>query len=124
MSLTTQFRQLLQKSEILVLPGIYDCLSAKIAQKIGFEAVFTSGYGISAATLGMPDYGFVTATEMLNSVGKIAESVNIPVIADMDTSSMFARKEKPLPVAVLKPEPTKNTRSPEDAGIHLGEGYY
>ncbi|MEO1802479.1 MAG: GIY-YIG nuclease family protein [Cyanobacteria bacterium J06629_2] len=37
---------------------------------------------------------------------------------------MFARKEKPLPVAVLKPEPTKNTRSPEDAGIHLGEGYY
>ena len=37
---------------------------------------------------------------------------------------MFARKEKPLPVAVLKPEPTKNTRSPEDDGIHLGEGYY
>ena len=37
---------------------------------------------------------------------------------------MFAPKEKPLPVAVLKPEPTKNTQLPEDAGIHLGEGYY
>ena len=37
---------------------------------------------------------------------------------------MFARKEKPLPVAVLKPEPTKNTQLTEDAGIHLGEGYY
>ena len=37
---------------------------------------------------------------------------------------MFARKEKPLPVAVPKPEPTKNTQLPEDAGIHLGEGYY
>ena len=37
---------------------------------------------------------------------------------------MFARKEKPLPVAVLKPEPTKNTQSLEDEGIHLGEGYW
>ena len=37
---------------------------------------------------------------------------------------MFAPKEKPLPVAVLKPESTKNTRSQEDDGIHLGEGYY
>ncbi len=85
MTVKKHFRQLLNDSKILVLPGIYDCLSAKIAQQIGFEAVFTSGYGISASTLGMPDYGFVTATEMLNSVGNIAAAVDIPVIADLDT---------------------------------------
>jgi methylisocitrate lyase len=85
MTVKNNFKQLLNESKILVLPGIYDCLSAKIAQQIGFEAVFTSGYGISASTLGMPDYGFVTATEMLNSVGHIAAAVDIPVIADLDT---------------------------------------
>ena len=80
-----QFRSLLQRPTPIVLPGVYDCLSAKIAQQVGFEAVFTSGFGIAAALLGRPDYGFVTATEMIESVGRMAAAIEIPLIADMDT---------------------------------------
>ena len=85
MSSSQKLRQLLARPEILVIPGIYDCLGAKIAEQLGFEVIATSGFGIAASTLGLPDYGFLTATEMLYSVGRIAQSVNIPLIADMDT---------------------------------------
>lgn len=80
-----QLRQLLKQPGILTLPGIYDCIGAKIAEQVGFSAVFTSGFGISGSTLGRPDYGFLTATEMLYSVGRITQSVNIPLVADIDT---------------------------------------
>ena len=80
-----KLRQLLERPEIIVIPGIYDCLGAKIAEKLGFQALATSGFGIAASTLGLPDYGFLTATEMLYSVGRISQSVNIPLIADCDT---------------------------------------
>ncbi|MBH8574905.1 oxaloacetate decarboxylase [Nostocaceae cyanobacterium CENA369] len=85
MSSGQKLRQLLARSEIIVIPGVYDCLSAKLAEQIGFEVVATSGFGIAASTLGLPDYGFLTATEMLYSVGRITQSVNIPLIADLDT---------------------------------------
>ena len=78
-------RRLLARPSILVIPGIYDCISAKLAEQSGFEVATTSGFGIAASTLGLPDYGFMTATEVLYSVGRIAQSVNIPIIADMDT---------------------------------------
>jgi methylisocitrate lyase len=80
-----KLRQILETSDILVLPGIYDCLGAKLVEEIGFPAAFTSGFGISATTLGLPDYGFLTATETLDRVGKIAQSTNIPIVADLDT---------------------------------------
>lgn len=79
------FRKLLAKPGILVLPGIFDCLSARLAQQAGFEAVFTSGYGISASYLGRPDFGLLTATETLDTTRRIIQSVNIPVVADLDT---------------------------------------
>ncbi|MBH8564747.1 oxaloacetate decarboxylase [Nostoc sp. CENA67] len=85
MSSRQKLRQLLARPEILVIPGVYDCLSAKLAEQIGFEVVATSGFGIAASVLGLPDYGFLTATEMLYSVGRITQSVNIPLIADLDT---------------------------------------
>lgn len=85
MSSGHRLRQILEQPGILVLPGIYDCLSAKIAEQVGFEVVFTSGFGISASTLGRPDYGFITATEMLYSVGRMAQSISIPLVADLDT---------------------------------------
>jgi methylisocitrate lyase len=78
-------REILAKSEILVLPGVYDCIGAKLVEQLGFPVVFTSGFGISGSTLGRPDYGFITATEMLWSVGRVAQSVNIPLVADIDT---------------------------------------
>lgn len=80
-----QLRQWLKRSEILVVPGVYDCLGAKLVEQLGFEVVATSGFGIAASTLGLPDYGFLTATEVLYSVGRIAQSVSIPLIADLDT---------------------------------------
>jgi methylisocitrate lyase len=85
MSSSQKLRQLLAKPEIIVIPGVYDCLSAKLAEKIGFDVVATSGFGIAASTLGLPDYGFLTATEMLYSVGRIAQSLSVPLIADLDT---------------------------------------
>lgn len=78
-------REILAEPGILVLPGVYDCIGAKLVEQLGFPVVFTSGFGISGSTLGQPDYGFLTATEMLWSVGRIAQSVNIPLVADIDT---------------------------------------
>jgi methylisocitrate lyase len=80
-----KLRDVLSKPGILVLPGVYDCIGARLVEQLGFPVVFTSGFGISGSTLGLPDYGFLTATEMLWSVGRIAKSVNIPLVADIDT---------------------------------------
>lgn len=85
MSSGQKLRQILERPGILVIPGVYDCLGAKLAEQLGFEVVATSGFGISASTLGLPDYGFLTASEVLYSVGRIAQSVSIPLIADLDT---------------------------------------
>ncbi len=78
-------RKRLSEPGIILSPGVYDCLSAKIAERTGFEVVLTSGFGISGSVLGYPDYGLLTATEMLNAAGNISQSVDIPLIADIDT---------------------------------------
>jgi len=78
-------RKRLSGPGIILSPGVYDCLSAKIAERTGFEVIFTSGFGISGSVLGYPDYGLLTATEMLNAAGNISKSVDIPLIADIDT---------------------------------------
>ncbi|MEZ4546514.1 MAG: oxaloacetate decarboxylase [Thermodesulfobacteriota bacterium] len=80
-----KLRAVLSGDGVLVLPGVHDCISARLAEAAGFEAAFTSGFGISASTLGRPDFGFLTATEMLASVSRIVSSVKIPVVADIDT---------------------------------------
>ncbi|MBD2295410.1 oxaloacetate decarboxylase [Anabaena sphaerica FACHB-251] len=85
MSTSQKLRELLARPEIIVIPGVYDCLSAKLVEQTGFEVAATSGFGIAASTLGLPDYGFLTATEMFYSVGRITQSINIPLIADCDT---------------------------------------
>jgi 2,3-dimethylmalate lyase len=76
---------LLDNSKPLVVPGIYDAIGAKIAQKVGFEAMFQTGYGTSATLLGMPDYGFIGATETTENARRICRSVSVPVIVDADT---------------------------------------
>jgi methylisocitrate lyase len=73
------------KNEILVLPGVYDALTAKIAERVGFDAMFQTGYGSAAALLGMPDYGFLNAGETIENATRIIRSVNSPVIVDIDT---------------------------------------
>ncbi|NHI03445.1 Carboxyvinyl-carboxyphosphonate phosphorylmutase [Candidatus Nitrosotalea sp. TS] len=73
------------KSKPLVFPGVYDAITARIAQKAGFEAMFQTGYGTSAALLGMPDYGFIGSTETIENARRICKSVSVPVIVDADT---------------------------------------
>jgi methylisocitrate lyase len=80
-----KLREILSRPYSLVVPGVYDCLSAKIAEKTGFEVIFTSGFGISASTLGLPDFGFLGESDMIGRVNQISKSVNIPVVADIDT---------------------------------------
>ena len=82
---TTRLKQLLKAKKLLVAPGAYDVLSAKIISKAGFEAVYMTGYGTSASVLGEPDVGLLTMSEMLKRAGDIANAVEVPVIADGDT---------------------------------------
>ncbi len=73
------------KSKPLVIPGVYDALGAKIVEKVGFEAMFQTGYGTSATLFGMPDYGFIGSTETVDNARRICRAVSIPVIVDVDT---------------------------------------
>jgi carboxyvinyl-carboxyphosphonate phosphorylmutase len=77
--------QLENKSKIIVLPGVFDALSARIAEQVGFEAMFHTGYGSSAALLGMPDFGFLNAGETVDNARRIIRAVSVPVLVDADT---------------------------------------
>jgi carboxyvinyl-carboxyphosphonate phosphorylmutase len=85
MKKTTQLRQLLSKKEIFVAPGAHDVLTAKIIEKVGFKAVYFTGYGQAASHLGTADIGLLTMTEMVARVRNFATALDIPVIADGDT---------------------------------------
>lgn len=84
MKMTTKLRELLAREEILVLPGAYDGLSARLVEQAGYSGVYMTGAG-TAATYGYPDYGLVTLTEMVDNAAIMARSVKLPVIADADT---------------------------------------
>ena len=77
--------QLENKNKIIVLPGVFDALSARIAEQVGFEAMFQTGYGSSAALLGMPDFGFLNAGETVDNARRIIRAVSVPVLVDADT---------------------------------------
>jgi len=82
----TSIRKLVyDKSKPLIFPGVYDAITARIAQKTGFQAIFQTGYGTSAALLGMPDYGFLGSTETIENARRICKAVSVPVIVDADT---------------------------------------
>ncbi len=77
--------QLEDKNKIIVLPGVFDALSARIAEQVGFEAMFQTGYGSAAALLGMPDFGFLNAGETVDNARRIIRAVDVPVLVDADT---------------------------------------
>jgi carboxyvinyl-carboxyphosphonate phosphorylmutase len=77
--------QLEDKNRIIVLPGVFDALSARIAEQVGFDAMFQTGYGSSAALLGMPDFGFLNAGETVDNARRIIRAVKVPVLVDADT---------------------------------------
>ncbi|MCA0930719.1 isocitrate lyase/PEP mutase family protein [Ruegeria profundi] len=75
----------LTKKEILVAPGVYDGLTAALAEKAGFEALYLSGAAVAYTRLGRPDIGLSTASEMADTMTLIADRVSLPVIIDADT---------------------------------------
>ena len=78
-------RKVLDQVGTLAFPGIYDTLSAKIAEQAGFPMGFVSGYSLAAATIGEPDFGLLTQTEVVERARAICASVSIPIIVDADT---------------------------------------
>ena len=77
------FREAMKRG-MVAAPGCYDCVTARAIERAGFDAVYMTGAG-TAASLGYPDYGLVTMTEMAENAGRIARAIKMPVIADADT---------------------------------------
>jgi len=80
-----RLRALLDSGEMIVAPGAFDPLAARLVEEAGFPAVYMTGFGTSAALIGRPDVGLLTMTEMAGNAGRIVDCVDIPVIADADT---------------------------------------
>ena len=78
-------RRLLDERGALVFPGVYDTLSAKVAERAGFPLAFISGYAVSATFIGQPDLGLLTQTEIVERARQICGAANIPILVDADT---------------------------------------
>jgi methylisocitrate lyase len=85
MKKTTRLRQLIEDKALLIMPGAYDVISARLVQQAGFQAIQASGANIVACHYGVPDYSLVSAREMAEHTGRIADSVDVPVMGDADT---------------------------------------
>lgn len=79
------FRRLIERPGLLVIPGAYDALSARIIDHLGFPAVYATGAGITNSFLAQPDLGLITMNELVRVVGNIVEAVSVPVVVDADT---------------------------------------
>ena len=80
----SRLRDLLASPQMIVAPFVFDCLQAKLAAAAGFDSVYMTGFGTSAAR-GYPDLGLLTMSEMVANARAIAQSVSVPVICDADT---------------------------------------
>jgi 2-methylisocitrate lyase-like PEP mutase family enzyme len=78
-------RELLGADEMVLAPGCYDALGARLVEEADFPALYMTGFGSSASRLGRPDVGLMTLPEMVDNARRIAQAVDIPVIADADT---------------------------------------
>ena len=85
MSPADRLRQLLAQPDVMVTPGCFDALSAKLIERAGFGATFMGGFAVSAARLGMPDTELISYAEMVDQGRNICGAVSIPVIGDGDT---------------------------------------
>ncbi|WP_312911681.1 isocitrate lyase/PEP mutase family protein [Natronosalvus caseinilyticus] len=84
MRYSTQLKERLEQDEILVCPGSHDPLTARVIDKVGFDAAYMTGYGTSLSTTGYPDSGLITMTEMVRNARNIQETIDVPLIADAD----------------------------------------
>ncbi len=78
-------RKLLESGEFIIAPGVFDLISAKIADASAAKVLYMTGYGTVASYLGLPDAGLATYTDMLNRVERMVQGVSKPLIADADT---------------------------------------
>ena len=84
MKKTTVLKRMIENNEFFVLPGGGCALHAKIAEAVGFKVAYMSGMNACATVFGVPDAGLLTLTEMVENAGRMANAVNIPLIADAD----------------------------------------
>lgn len=82
---TSRIQQILDQDGPIALPGVYDTLSARICERAGFPMAFVSGYSVAATSIGEPDLGLLTQTEMADRARRICSCVDIPVLVDADT---------------------------------------
>jgi methylisocitrate lyase len=80
-----RIRAYVRGGRTLVMPGVYDALSARLATRAGFEVVFISGYSVAATALGEPDFGLLTQTETVAAARAVCRATPLPVIVDADT---------------------------------------
>ncbi|HVW31105.1 MAG TPA: isocitrate lyase/PEP mutase family protein [Acidimicrobiia bacterium] len=80
-----RLRALLDGPELIMAPGVFDGLGARLVEEAGFPAVYMTGFGTAATRLGRPDVGLLTMTEMVDNAARIAAACELPVIADADT---------------------------------------
>ncbi len=88
MSAPTQparLRKMIGEKRLIIAPGAFDALSARLIEQAGFSALYVTGAGVASSRLGVPDIGLTTMTEMLDAARNIVNAVGIPVICDMDT---------------------------------------
>jgi 2-methylisocitrate lyase-like PEP mutase family enzyme len=85
MSQADKLHKLLAKPEILVMPGCFDALSARLIERAGYPVAFMGGFAVAAARIGMPDTGLISYAEMVDQGRNICAAVKIPVIGDGDT---------------------------------------
>ena len=81
----TRVQAILDRHGAVVFPGVYDTLSARLAERAGFPMAFISGYSVSATAIGEPDLGLLTQTEIVERARRVSKSVSIPIIVDADT---------------------------------------
>lgn len=79
-----ELKDLLQKDEAVIAPGAYDAISAKLIEKVGFSAVYMTGYGVAGSLIGRPDIGLISLREMAQQAENLVLSIDVPLIADAD----------------------------------------
>ncbi len=82
---TPRLAEMVRSREPILAPGAYDALTARLIERSGFPAVYMTGFGTSASLLGRPDVGLLTMSQMVDNARRIAQAVDVPVIADADT---------------------------------------
>lgn len=79
-----QLRELIERNEILLCPGVHDPLTAAVADKVDFDTIYMTGYGTSLSKTGYPDMGLVTMPEMIDNANNVQERIDVPLVADCD----------------------------------------